>query len=96
MAYIPCEWYYENKLGDNCDTDCKKCFGDKDIRICKKDFEVVGDLLETVTIKKGSWWALIFLNHDHALLSDLNGQDLYIKLELFNLYFDNFVYYKME
>ncbi len=96
MAYVPCEWYYENMLGDNCDSDCDKCFGDKDIYICKKDFEVVGDLLEMVTIEKGSWWVLIFLNHDHALLSNLIGRELYLKRDLFDLYFENFVYREME
>jgi hypothetical protein len=90
MAYVSCDWYYENILGDNCDVICDKCFGDKDVYICKKDFEVVGDLLETVTIEKDSWFALIFLNHDHALLSNLIGRDLYLKRDLFDLYFESF------
>lgn len=37
--FVPCEWYYEYILGDNCNNQCEKCFGNKDIRICTKDFE---------------------------------------------------------
>lgn len=36
--FMPCEWYYEYILGDNCNNQCEKCFGNKDIRICTKDF----------------------------------------------------------
>lgn len=96
MAYVPCDWYYENILGDNCDVKCDECFGDKDVYICKKDFDVVGDLLEMVTIEKDSWWALKFLNHDHALLSNLIGRELHLKRDLFDLYFKSFVYGEME
>jgi len=96
MAYIPCDWYYEHMLGDNCNNKCDECFGNKDVRICKEDFEVVGDMLEIVTIEKGSWWELIFLNHDHALLSNLIGRELYLKRDLFDLYFENFVYRERE
>lgn len=38
--FVPCEWYYEYILGDNCNNQCEKCFGNKDIRICTKDFEL--------------------------------------------------------
>lgn len=92
MGYVSCTWYYEHMLGDNCNNKCEECFGDRDIYICKKDFEVVGDLLEIITIKKDSWWELKFLNHDHALLSDLTGRDLYIKRNIFDMDFESFIY----
>ena len=92
MAFVPCEWYYENMLGDICDHKCDECFGDKDIRICKEDFEVSGEMLNMVTIKKGSWWSLIFMNDDHVLLDDLNGYQLRLKRDLYELHFANFVY----
>ena len=38
MAFVPCEWFYEHMLGDNCNNKCNECFGDKDVRICKEDF----------------------------------------------------------
>ena len=92
MAFVPCDWFYEHMLGDNCNNKCDECFGDKDIRICKKDFEVVGEMLEIITIKKGSWWSVVFMNHDHVLLDGLDGYQLTLKRDLFDLYFDNFVY----
>ena len=92
MAFVPCEWFYEYMLGDNCDNKCDECFGDKDVRICKEDFEVVGKMLEIITIKKGSWWSLIFINNDHVLLDGLDGYQLTLNRDLFDLYFDNFVY----
>ena len=92
MAYVPCEWYYENILGDSCNNKCDECFGDTDVRICKEDFEVPGEMLETITIKKGSWWSLIFMNDDHVLLDGLDGHQLRLKRDLFDLYFENFVY----
>ena len=92
MAYVPCEWFYEYMLGDNCDNKCDKCFGDKDVRVCKENFEVVGEMLETTTIKKGSWWSLIFINDDHVLLDGLDGYQLRLKRDLFDRYFENFVY----
>ena len=92
MAFVPCEWYYEHMLGDNCSNNCDECFGDKDIRICKRDFKIVGETLEIITIKKGSYWSLIFINNDHVLLDGLDGHQLTLKRDLFNLYFENFVY----
>ena len=80
-------------LGDNCNNKCDECFGDKDVRICKEDFEVVGEMLEIITIKKGSRWSLIFMNHDHVLLDGLDGRyELRLKRDLYDLYFENFVY----
>ena len=79
-------------LGDNCNNKCNECFGDKDVHICKEDFEVVGEMLEIMTIKKGSWWSLIFINNDHVLLDGLDGYQLTLKRDLFDLHFDNFVY----
>lgn len=91
MAFIHCDWYYEHMLGDNCNNKCDKCFGDKDVRICKKDFEVSGEtILDKVTIKKGSWWSLLFINNDHVLLDDLDGHQLTLKRYLFDQYFENF------
>lgn len=92
MAFVPCEWFYEHMLSDNCNNKCNECFGDKDVRICKEDFEVVGEMLEIITIKKGSWWSLIFVNDDHALLDALDGHELRLKRDLFDLYFENFFY----
>ncbi len=93
MAFIPCEWYYENVLGDSCNNKCDECFGDKDIRVCKEDFEVCGEtILDKVTIKKGSWWSLLFINNDHVLLDGLDGHQLTLKRSLFDSYFENFVY----
>lgn len=92
MAFIPCDWFYEYELGDNCNNKCDECFGDKDVRICKKDFEVAGEMLEKIIIKKGSWWSLIFINDDHVLLDSLDGHQLTLKRDLFDLYFENFVY----
>lgn len=102
MANVPCEWYYENMLGDNCNNDCSKCFGNKDVWICKEDFEVTGNyedtgvLLGKVTIKKGSWWALKFMNLDHVLLSDLKGRNLYMRRDLFDSRFKDYDYGETE
>ncbi len=93
MAFIPCEWYYEYILDDSCNNKCDGCFGDKDIRVCREDFEVCGEtILDKVTIKEGSWWSLIFINNDHVVLDDLNGHQLTLKRDLFDLYFENFTY----
>lgn len=94
MAYVPCEWYYENILGDNCNNKCDECFGNKDVRICKRDFEVVGEMLEKITIKNDSWWSLIFINDDHVLLDGLDGHHLRLKRDLFDSNFENFIYNK--
>ena len=51
MTFVPCEWYYEHILGDNCNNDCNNCFGDKDIRICVNYFH---DGLECVLHKKNN------------------------------------------
>jgi len=92
MAFVPCGWFYEHMLGDNCNNKCNECFGNKDVRICREDFEVTGKMLETVTIKKGSWWSLTFVNNDHVLLDGFDGHLLALKRDLFDLYFENFVY----
>lgn len=92
MAFVPCDWFYEHMLGDNCNNKCDKCFGNRDVRICREDFEVTGKMLETVTIKKGSWWSLTFVNNDHVLLDGFDGHLLTLKRDLFDLYFENFVY----
>ena len=96
MGYVPCEWYYENILGDSCNNKCNECFGDSDIYICKSSFEVTGDMLETVLIEEDSWWSLIFINNDHALLDGLDGYQLTLKRDLFDLYFESFIYNKAE
>lgn len=96
MAYVPCDWYYENILGDSCNKKCDECFGDKDIYICKSSFEVIGDMLEIVLIEKNSWWELVFLNNDHALLDGLNGYQLSLKRNLFDSNFESFIYNKEE
>lgn len=92
MAFVPCDWFYEHMLGDNCNNKCDKCFGNRDVRICREDFEVTGKMLETVTIKNGSWWSLTFVNNDHVLLDGFDGHLLTLKRDLFDLYFENFVY----
>ena len=96
MATVDCEWYYENVLGDNCNKDCSKCFGNKDDWVCKEDFEDTGDMLKKVTIKKGSWWALKFMNQDHALLSGLKGRNLYMRRDLFDSRFKDYFYDRTE
>lgn len=96
MAYVPCDWYYENILGDACDFNCDECFGNHDIYICKSSFEAPGDMLETVLIEENSWWALIFINNDHALLDDLDGHQLTLKRDLFDLHFKSFIYNEAE
>ena len=97
MALVPCDWYYENILGDNCNNKCRECFGDEDVRICKEDFEVevVGGFPETLTVKKGSWWSLIFINDDHVLLDAFKGYKISLNRDLFDLYFENFIYEDM-
>lgn len=92
MAFVPCDWFYEYMLGDNCDNKCDECFGDTDVRICRKDFTVIGKTLEIITIEEGSWWSVVFMNHDHVLLDGLNGYRLSLKRNQFDLYFENFVY----
>jgi hypothetical protein len=79
MAFVPCEWYYENILGDSCNNECDECFGDKNIYICKSSFKVIGDMLETVVIEENSWWELRFINNDHVLLLGINGHELRLK-----------------
>lgn len=69
--FVPCEWYYEYILGDNCNNQCEKCFGNKDIRICTKDFELrKNNSLDKFIVKKGSWWVCKFENEEHILLWD--------------------------
>lgn len=92
MAYVPCEWYYENILGDSCNNKCNECFGNKDIYICKLSFEVTGDMLEMVTIEKNSWWELIFINDDHVLLGGTNNYRLRLKRDFFDSNFESFIY----
>lgn len=80
-------------LGNSCDN---KCFGDKDIYICKSSFEVSGNMLETVLIEENSWWQLIFINNDHVLLDGLDGYQLTLKRDLFDLHFESYIYNKAE
>ena len=96
MAYVPCEWYYENILGDSCNNKCDECFGDKDIYVCKSSFEVAGDKLEMILIEEDSWWELKFTNNDHVLLYDTNDYELRLKRDLFDSHFESFVYNKVE
>jgi len=96
MAFVPCEWYYENMLGDSCDNNCDECFGDKNIYICKASFEVTGDMLEMVSIEQNSWWELKFMNNDHVLLYGTNNHELRIKRNLFDSHFESFIYNKGE
>lgn len=96
MAYVPCEWYYENILGDSCNNKCDECFGDKDIYTCKSSFEVTGDMLKMVLIEKDSWWELKFINDDYVLLFDTNDHELRLKRDLFDSNFESFIYNKAE
>ena len=96
MGYVPCEWYYENILGDSCNNNCDECFGDKDIYICKSSFEVTGDMLETVVIEKNSWWELRFINNDHVLLCGVDYHELRLKRDFFDSNFESFIYNKAE
>lgn len=93
MAYVPCDWYYENVLGDNCNGQCEKCFGDKDIRICIQNFNVVGEtILDEVVIKKGSWWECRFENDDHVLLICYDDYELRLSRGLYDKNFKHFIY----
>lgn len=96
MAYVPCEWYYENILGDKCNNKCDECFGDKDIYICKLSFEVTGYMLELILIEKNSWWELKFINNDHVLLRGTNHLELSLKRDDFDSHFESFIYNKVE
>lgn len=71
---------------------CKtyKCLGGKNIYICKVDFEVTGDYLEEITIKKGSLWELVFINNDYVLLHSSNNRELSLKRDIFDLEFEKF------
>lgn len=91
MAFVPCEWYYENILGDSCDNKCDECFGDKNIYNCKSSFEVTGDMLEIVTVKKNSWWELKFINNDHVLLRGVDNRELRLKRDFFDSNFESFI-----
>lgn len=94
MAFVSCEWYCENILGDSCSNNCDDCFGGKDIRICVNDFEVVGEsVLHTELINKDSLWACKFENDDHLVLEDENGTHLTISRRLYN---KNFKDYRVE
>jgi len=92
MAYVPCEWYYENILGDSCNNKCDECFGDKNIYVCKSSFEVTGDMLATVVIEKDSWWELKFINNDHVLLCGADNHELRLKRDFFDSNFESFIY----
>ena len=97
MAYVPCAWYYENILGDNCDNKCYNCLGDKDVYICKVDFKAVGDFLEEITIEKDSLWELVFINDDHVSLYASDGiHKLYLDPDFFDSHFESFIYTEME
>lgn len=87
--FVPCEWYYECILGDNCNNQCEKCFGNKDIRICTKDFELRKDnSLDKFMVKKGSWWICKFENEDHILLWD--GGDVELTISTVNQHYKDF------
>lgn len=85
MAFIPCDEYYEYILGDNCDNDCAHCLGNKDIRICIHDFQIVGEsVLHTKKVDKNTAWACKFESDDHLILDDLYGNELYISKKLYD------------
>ena len=92
MGYVPCEWYYENILGDSCNNKCDECFGDKNIYVCKSSFEVTGDMLKIVLIEEDSWWELKFINDDHVLLFDTDNNELRLKRDFFDSHFKSFIY----
>lgn len=92
MGYVPCEWYYENILGDSCNNKCDECFGDKNIYVCKSSFEVAGDMLKMVLIEEDSWWELKFINDDHVLLFGTDNNELRLKRDFFDSHFKSFIY----
>ena len=96
MAYVPCEWYYENILGDSCNNKCDECFGDKNIYICKSSFETTGDMSEMVVIEEGSWWELIFINNDYVWFCGADNHELRLKRDFFDSHFESFIYNKVE
>lgn len=88
--YMSCETYYEHYLGDNCDNKCDRCFGDKEIYICTQDFKVSGEtILDEVTIKKGEWFWIHFINEDHVILKDPTGN--FLRLNDMEIFKNNFV-----
>jgi hypothetical protein len=92
MTFVPCEWYYEHILGDNCNNDCNNCFGDKDIRICVNDFQVVEEsVLHKKIINKGSLWACKFENDTHLVLENVNGKELIISRKLYDKNFKDYI-----
>lgn len=93
MAYVPCDWYYENVLGDSCNNKCEKCFGGKDIRVCINDFEVIGEtIFDKVLIEKGSWWECRFENDKRVLLMGCNDHELRLCKESYDKNFKHFIY----
>ena len=87
--YITCEEYYENYLGDWCNNKCEDCFADKEIYICKENFEVTGNtLLDKVVIEKGSWWWKVYENKTHVALTCDGKHRLHIIREIFEKHFE--------
>lgn len=92
MTFVPCEWCYEHILGDNCNNDCNNCLGDKDIRICVNDFQVIGEsVLHKKIINKGSLWVCKFENDNHLVLENVNRKDLIISRELYDKNFQDYI-----
>ena len=92
MAFVTCEQYYEHILRDNCNNDCSNCFGNKDIRICVNDLQVIGEsVLHKKIINKGSLWVCKFENNEHLVLEDVNGKELTISRRLYDKNFKDYI-----
>ena len=86
--YITCEEYYEKYLGDNCDNKCHECPGNREIYICKENFNA-GTELTPCIIKKGSWW---WISHERKeyirLCTNESDTILYISPDRLAVRFD--------
>lgn len=86
---IPCADYYEQYLLDNCNNDCEKCFADKDVAICKRDFYVTGDtILNNVEVANGTIFRVLFLGDEHVRLEAVDGKRLIVSRRRFSENFD--------
>lgn len=91
--FIPCEIYYEKYLGDICNKDCERCFGEKEVYECTQDFEVSGaSIIDKVKIRKGEWFWIGYKNKTHVSLRCGNDHELILSKDMINKYFtDRFI-----
>lgn len=87
--WMSCETYYEKYLGDWCSNNCEKCFGDKEIYICKKDFTVSGKtILDRIKIEEGEWFWIHSNTKDRVVLANGSKHFLHLSRKTFEKYFE--------